>query len=180
MILFSLFVSCFSFVASQAEGEGIPALDSDFFFIFDAPSTLPVEGIGAGVFARHPIPKGTIICEYRGAIVARDVFIDSNKIFDIVGPENMEMKIIGSGLCATINDCARVDDTYSREELLEIAAGNRSFDVHEGFHYNAAAAPHGLGKMFIVATEDIQVNEEICYPYGSNYWLDYYKKNGII
>ena len=42
------------------------AVESDYFMLYQAKSVLPIENIGNGVFAKHKIIKGSIICEYRG------------------------------------------------------------------------------------------------------------------
>jgi hypothetical protein len=51
--------------SAESGASSIHAVDSDFLFLLAAPSTLGL-GAGLGVFARHDIQRGDIICECRG------------------------------------------------------------------------------------------------------------------
>ncbi len=42
------------------------ALDSDFLKLYMAPTSLPTIPNDTGVFARHKILKGELVCEFRG------------------------------------------------------------------------------------------------------------------
>lgn len=146
----------------------IPAIDSDYLYLYTAPSTLPIEGIGMGVFARYAIPAGTILCEYRGPIIASHVTYQSNKVFEVAGLDGLGYKIIGTNICAYINDCAMVTYKYSREDLDAIFSQPNydTIPTYPNTSYNARYDQFSKGKIFIVSNRDIAQDEEIFYSYG--------------
>ena len=153
------------------------AVDSDYFLIYQKPSTLPFENIGFGVFAKHNIPAKSIICEHRGFIIyAEDInkFPGNDKSHDMNGPDGVKYKNLGNNICAYINDCTAA--LYRPYTVEEWHAVNNS-DYHPGvpcidnFAYNAEPLYHGPGgKIFILSTREILAGEEIFYPYGWQYW----------
>ena len=180
-------IQCFSSMITQSGDEGVSAVDSDFFLIYNKDSTLPVENIGNGVFAKRDIKKDSLICEYRGPIIESkdehrltDINM-RNKLFSIRGPDGNQYSIVGTNVCALINDCTSImNSTYTNPEIVSDSVLTNYFNglvegpsdvpaapCYEGHDYNAAALSHSdSGKLFIVATRDIKANEEIYYPYG--------------
>lgn len=165
----ALLVVLWSSCALGANGadphEGlIEGLDSDFLLLRTAPSSLPVP-VGEGVFAKQDIPEGTILCEYRGPVVESRlaITIGSDKGMDI-GLNGVQYTILGSNICAMINDCANINvPQYKLDE--NGAERHVDFIPHKGYSYNAAFLAH-LGKMFAVSSTDIKTGDEIFVPYG--------------
>ena len=145
--------------ASKQEDQ-LLGVDSDYLTVYTKNSLLPIKTAGTGVFAKTRIEKDTIICEYRGSVVlSDDIFKVEDSAFDraynIVGPDGLHYQILGTGLCAFINDCsAAMARTISFEEWRSIGANGVSPNIgiacYEGFSYNAVALSHPNGKMFIV------------------------------
>jgi hypothetical protein len=52
----------------------VDAIESDYLLLYKAESSLPIEGIGHGVFAKSTIPANSIICEIRGPIISVDSY----------------------------------------------------------------------------------------------------------
>ena len=152
------------------------AVDSDYFLIYQKPSTLPFENIGFGVFAKHNIPAKSIICEYRGPIIFADditKFNGNDKIYDITGPDGLKYKILGDTVCAYINDCtAALYRPYTVEEWHSVNNSNYGPGVPciDNFAYNAEPLYHSSGKVFIISSREILAGEEIFYSYGWQYW----------
>ena len=149
-------------------GDLIPALDSDYLYLYTAPSTLPIPNIGVGVFARYNIPPNTILCEYRGPVIAAEITYRSDKIFEVAGLDGMGYKIIGTNICAYINDCAMITHNYSRAELdnIFIHPDYDAIPTYPSTSYNARFEQSFRGKIFIVSTREIAEGEEVFYSYG--------------
>ena len=139
----------------NVEPDEINAVDSDYFLIVNGPSTLPVNNIGSGVFAKVNIPNGGIICEYRGPIIAEKdmkqyyTATKNDKLFDIIGPDGEKYHIIGQNLCAYINDCTSImNSSYTPTELVILKENSKLDDsnsgtvCYDGFSYNAKPFVH--------------------------------------
>eukprot|EP01041_Mallomonas_annulata_P005251 gene5251-10505_t len=159
--------------------QTVSAVDSDYLSIEKRPSQLPISTAGDGVYAKVLLLKGSIICEYRGPIIADKDFLSlakNDKMFSIIGPDNEKYHIVGENICAYINDCtASLDRVYSNTEVETIessdTSGSSGVSCFPGYSYNAVALSHNQsGKLFIVADRDILPGEEIFYPYGWAYW----------
>jgi hypothetical protein len=175
--LLSLLVSCWcqDQPPEQAEAEGIRAVDSDFLFLYMKKSSLPFEEVGQGVFTKVPVFKNEIICEYRGAIIPSDVPFESNYIYHTKTLDGKMIHIVpdmNKPICAYINDCVKIlGSNYTIAELNDIIATNGDLPTYDGFKHNAGTLYTKLGKIFIVAIEDIPANTEVFYPYGTGYWI---------
>lgn len=164
--LVSMWATCFS--DPQDTSGLITAIDSDYLYLYSAPSTLPLEGVGMGIFALYNIPAKTILCEHRGPIIQENVPFRTDKAFDVTGLDGLEYKIVGTSVCAYINDCAMIMYNYSREELDAIFShpDHDSIPTYPGTDYNARYDKSSRGKVFIVAQRDITQGEEIFFSYG--------------
>lgn len=159
-----------STTTSTGNAITVDAVDSDYFLIQTKPSTLPVEGIGMGVFARDAISANNIICEYRGPIVKEEdkkKFPYNDKYFSIE-VDDEGYSILGECICSMINDCSNALKLLTDNSTL-VNESNDPSKCYDNYSYNARSI--GLGyKVFIMATRDIQPNEEIFYDYSWDYW----------
>ena len=138
----------------------VPGLDSDYIRL-EARKTSIAAIDGFGVFAKRDIPANSLLCEYRGAVVAMadagKVHSDKSLQFTFEGHEYM---MVGEGICAMINDCR--DLKKGRGEC------------HDGFDYNAKVITEKTsGKVFIVTARYVKKGEELFWSYeGSDgkYW----------
>jgi hypothetical protein len=152
------------------------AVDSDYFLLYRQNSTLPIENIGSGVFAKYNIPAGSIICEFRGPIVAAEVIskmVDNDKVHDTTGPDGLMYKILVDNVCAYVNDCtAALHRPYTVEEWHAVNNSNYGPGVPciDNFSYNSYPMFQLSGKVFAMSTREILAGEEIFYPYGWQYW----------
>ena len=153
--------------ASSAENL-TQAVDSDYLVLNKKQST--INHIGDGVFTKTLLKKDSIICEYRGPIInEKDIskFLDNDKIFTIHGPDRLTYHILGENICAYINDCTTIMKTIVRYDQISLIDDNIYKQCYTDYEYNATPVTHeSTGKLFIVATRDIQPGEEIFYPYG--------------
>ena len=160
--------------SSDPSGEepGLVTHDSDYCFLFMAQSTLPVPGIGVGVFAKLDIPEGEIICEYRGQVGEPLFAPHSDKRFSS-RVENTALNLVGNTICAYINDCAWIYNnsfTFADIDYFMRLPNEDSIPAYPGFEYNAKYAVTKMGKVFINSTKHIKAGSEIFYSYGRSYW----------
>lgn len=162
-------VPCFS--SKFKEPYKIEAIDSDFLLVFKANSSLPVKGIGDGIFAKRLIPKLSVVCEYRGPVAASK---DNNryqydKSFATTALDNNKYTILGNTMCAYINDCtSAMHKSFTLNEWNELnnSSTGREPTCYDGFKYNVKAVMSVGGKIFYVATSDIAAGQEIFVPYS--------------
>ena len=136
--------------------DDIAAVDSDYLMLYRAASTLPVLNIGYGVFAKSDISKDSLICEYRGPVIAqKDVdryhkSTNNDKLFNVEGPDGKSYHILGENICAYINDCTSImNKSYTSAEVAfldSLDKGDKSMQsgavCYAGHAYNAAALTH--------------------------------------
>lgn len=166
------------------------AIDSDYLSLQLDQTTLPLKG-HQGVFAKHHIDKGDLVCEYRGPIVkqidARRAKLDINYTWDMIDVDGEPAYIMGENVCAFINDCVSILDNpkilnvdfldnwgKNITELNEkqIPGGSWMPDEIEcraGKDENLVAIKTG-GKVLVIANRDIQKGEELFFFYGNQYW----------
>lgn len=161
----------------KSTADQIGAVDSDYLLLFKNDSTLPALHAGQGVFAKHHIPANSVLCEYRGPVIAANDYsklLDDNKTYKIKGPDLKDYKILGENICAFINDCTSVTHRALSfadwEKLNADDASNTSphpsgRPCYEGSQYNARALFDETGKVFVLSNRVIQPNEEIFIPY---------------
>ena len=127
------------------------------------------------MYSKVPIFKNEIICEYRGAIVPSNVPFESDYIYSTRTSTGEMIHIIpdmDKPICAYINDCVKIlGSNYTARELSLMEQGQGDLPTYDGFHHNAGTLFTKMGKVFIVATEDIPARTEIFYPYGFGYWV---------
>jgi hypothetical protein len=156
----------------RSVGGNIGAVESDFLLLFKNNSTLPVTDIGQGVFAKHSIPAKSVICEYRGPIVAAEDYteiVGDNKAYSILGPDEKDYKILGENICAFINDCTSATDhaiSFDGWQSLNLQTDSSGIPCYEGFSYNAKFLSDHNGKVFVLSNRLIHPGEEIFVPYG--------------
>ena len=159
------------------EGEGIDAVDSDYFVLYSDRSRLNDafvdRDVGTGVFAKVDIPKNMILCEYRGPVILSSEFTkfkDFDKAYNVVGLDGRSYKILGDTLCAKINDCtAAMGKPFTLDEYRTINS-TEGVPCFDDFGYNAVPLSQANGKLFIVSKREIKAGEEIFYPYSWQYW----------
>jgi hypothetical protein len=162
--------------APLSSSYGIAAVDSDFLFLYVAPTSLPYAGGGVGVFAKVAIPKGEILCEHRGAVLPASVAYQSDYSFTITTAVHQSVNIIPQhgkmGICAFFNDCVKViGSNYTTEQLDDMQRTYKALESYPGFEWNAAPLSTGMGKVFVMATKPIPAGSEIFYSYGNAYWI---------
>ena len=141
--------------------------DSDYSFLYQKQSELPVANIGVGVFARYDIPANELICEYKGLIFPPNSYKGVKNFRTSVA--NEELDIVGNTICAQINDCAWISNpNYTLNDLKTIIEDDRqdSIPTIPGFPYNARYHYTAMGKVLIYSTVPIMAHTEICYSYG--------------
>jgi hypothetical protein len=154
----------------------IEAVDSDYLFLYVARTSLPYEGGGMGVFAKHTIPQGEILCEHRGAVVPASMAVKTDYSFTITTGAHQSVNIIPQpnkmGICAFFNDCVQViGSNYTAAQLNEMERTYQPLATYPGYEWNAGPVSTGMGKVFIVAKKTIPVGSEIFYSYGNAYWI---------
>lgn len=163
-------------VVPLSSSKGIAALDSEFLFLDVAPTSLPYEGGGMGVFAKVSIPAGEILCEHRGAVLPASVAYKSDYSFTITTAVHQSVNIIPQhgkmGICAFINDCVQViGSNYTAALLDEMERTYEPLLTYPGFEWNATPVSTGMGKVFLVTTKEIPAGSEVFYFYGNAYWI---------
>lgn len=140
--------------------------DSDLLILDVRPSLIPNGGLG--VFSKIDIPKETILCEYRGPIFNSKVQSQSNRDMDL----NNDLFISGNSIASLINDCVLVKE-YSQDEI-NLMKDTKKIPLHFLRDHNCIPF-RTLSKVFIVATRDIKMGEELYFFYGVGYWIGYFQ-----
>ena len=197
--LILLFTQTYSLLIPDLNDGNIDTVDSDQFFVRKAPSLLPIENIGDGVFAKFDIPFGTIICEYRGPIItdkdrlAYKEFNPNARMLPTQGPDGEMYHIIGRNICSAINDCTSIlNKSHTKDDVTQLEKGVSK--CYDGFSYNARTRSFDqsgkvcctqsmyiygnltqlfytvIGKIFLIADRTIKSGEEIYFHYGFDYW----------
>ena len=126
--------------------------------LFTQTSGIPEAGLG--LFTKVPISKGATIIEYTG------------KISSWEGADHQD----GNNLYIYfINDNHVIDAAKRKRSLGRYANDARGLKKIKGFSNNAVFIEEGL-KVYIVATKNIEADQEIFVSYGKEYW-DVVKKN---
>lgn len=167
--------------------EGIPAIDTDYLYLYTNKSSIPLDGVGYGVFALKDIPEGEIVCEYRGAAIDEEkygIFNSRNKYITFTS-DGQRLTVVGNTICSIINDPVILNkrQKYTREQMRIFKLPESSEEIiplYEGLSYNSKPVVNSMGKIFIVTTKFIKANTEIFYSYGRWYWLDVIEKNGLV
>ena len=175
-------------------------MHSDYLAVFTGPSllSLPAQqqewglgvgsdkdngkgelpGAGMGLFARHRIPAGAIICEYHGLTYRYQTYLNdgtlqaSDKLSSLLEVDGEQFISVGEGPCALANDAVWFSDrVYSDEEMHQMFQVSVMLDVIPrvpGFEYNAYRTGQEFSdhKSFLRALKDIPAGAEILYPYG--------------
>ena len=156
-------------IRTKLKNITIPAIDSDYFILSIKNSTLPINNIGLGVFAKANIFEGQVICEYRGPIIDNNqfhLFHTNNKLFDIKDYHGNDFKIIGNNICSYINDCTAVfNNNYTMNEYENMNNEIYLSKCFEKFSYNAKYIRQ-QSKVFIISISNITKGEEIFFSYG--------------
>jgi hypothetical protein len=118
--------------------------DSDYLYLQVKASSLPVLKAGKGVFAKVNISRGSIICEYRGAVKTLTSVGNrriSDKMMMVRGIDAVLYVILGNNICAYINDCTSLSKPTYFEKLWYL---NTGLDVdqpcYDSFSYNAQSS----------------------------------------
>ena len=115
-------------------------------------SNLP--NAGKGLFARHFIPKGTRIAEYKGRITTWKEVKEDNS-------SNVYLYYM--------NRNHVIDARNHKKSKARYANDARGLKRIKGFTNNAIYAENG-GRVYIESTKDITPGEEIFVNYGKEYW----------
>ena len=137
-------------------GMVVGFFESDFLSLYAATSTLPVPGIGHGVFAKYDIPKGSYLCEYTGYVYPQEDYVPGVVALSIQRPDGHPYHLLSTSICSYINDAIN-PLAYD---------GSNSPPLFEGKEHNAALLYTSSGKIYAVATQDIQAYSEVFLDYG--------------
>ena len=138
--------------------------DSDLLYLEIKDST--IKDSGKGVFAKKKFERGDLLCEYRGVMLrGPTVGTDTTRDLHLTGTD----LIIRAEQCAAsyVNDCIDFRK-YTIEETRNYVI-TRELLLAKGCSYNCAYV-HVTGKMFVVATKNIEIGDELFVSYGNNYW----------
>jgi hypothetical protein len=105
-----------------------------------------------------------------GAIFPDDTIIQTDKNFDIAGPDGrLITSIVGvpevESVCTFINDCVSIHNQYSDVELISFELKQRDIPLLPGYAHNSLPSRHGA-KLFVMASRAIAQDEEIFFAYG--------------
>jgi hypothetical protein len=179
MMQIVLAIVCSILPVREAAVNGV---DSDLLMLYIDQTSLPYVSIGKGVFAKYDIPEDEILCEYRGMVIGHEYRLKQgimlDKVMRVPGPDGVDLFMVGDGVCATINDSARItvlDEygnhvvPYSDEELdwFEASTDVNCIPTHPGYSYNAwYDIRKATGKVFVRSLVNISAGSEIFAPYG--------------
>ena len=106
---------------------------------------------GLGLFAGEQIPKGVCIIEYVGRVIKGEEEYTSNSkyLFEVHARKTLDGRQ-RSNIARYINHSCRP---------------NAEVEIRKG-------------QVFIMSRKVINVDEEICYDYGKEYWNEHIKKGG--
>mmetsp|Transcript_15180 Transcript_15180/g.22828 ORF Transcript_15180/g.22828 Transcript_15180/m.22828 type:complete len:204 (+) Transcript_15180:474-1085(+) len=154
--------------------ESLGVLDTDYLSIFLAPSLLPVQGAGLGVFARHNIPAARVVCVTRGKVYnARDK-PHSSRLTPIIDVNGEGYVINMDNACGYMNDIVAAEDIiFSKEMLASYYSGKETLPTLPAFTRSVGQALYSF-KLMIITIVDVAAGAELFNNYGVNYWL-YYK-----
>lgn len=133
------------------------AEDSDYIFLYTAPSKIPDAGIG--VFAKQNLPDNMTLLEYRGSIYAGDAFDNWKFALSTIQLDNYV--IVGKSLASVVNDCLDIKKTTSKENMV----------LHPNTSYNCVFTRLG-NKIFVATCKPIEKGEELYASYGWEYWQE--------
>ena len=115
-------------------------------------STIP--GAGKGLFTKKPIPKGTLIIEYKGkATTWKDVDHDEGN----------------NGYIYYLNRNFVLDAQNHKTALARYANDAKGIGRVKGIANNSHYVSEG-NRVFIESLKDIPANSEILVSYGPEYW----------
>ena len=138
---------------------------TDYLFMYEKQSELPVANGGMGVFAKVDIPPNEFLCEYIG-IAYTDTGLapapSRKKYSTTVAKRNFTIN--GDTLCAVINDCISLEKFYSDSNYFE--SSEIATPTLPGFSYNAEARRTKMGKVLLYSKTTIKAHTEICFSYG--------------
>lgn len=113
-------------------------------------SALPDSG--KGLFTKKPIPKGTLIVEYKGRVTTWK---------EVEGEEN--------GYIYFVNNQYVIDARPYKSALAKFANDARGLSKVKGLFNNSEYVEEN-GKVYIKSKKDIPAGAEIFVGYGKEYW----------
>ena len=131
-------------------------------------STVP--GIGKGLFAIKDIKKDSIIAEFKGRLRKPGDVIKSTRS-NIYFEDEYILECPDNDLASYANDA--INFPKERRQLLKtLNKAEPLYKKHPTARVNAGIKiNNNLHRVFLVADEDIAVNEEIFCHYGFKYWF---------
>lgn len=155
---FAVFLFCARYCFVSVHGNVLGYFESDFLSLYIATSSLPVPGIGHGVFAKYNVPKDSYLCEYSGYVYPQTDFIPDVISLPISTPDGTPYNLLSTNICSYINDIVNPVgyNSSSGDELPLFTNKDR----------NAVLLYTKSGKIFAIATRDIKAHEEIFINYG--------------
>jgi hypothetical protein len=142
---------------SEEEEEAIQAnfYNDGLFNLYITHSQLPDSGLG--VYTEDFIPEDTIIGEYKGEIV-KSYNLETNDYFYELVEADEANGIMGVGI-----DSSKLPRCYMA--MINDAQFSKSFSNNCVFEGDVEE-----GKVYVVATRDIEPEEELFVSYGEGYW----------
>jgi hypothetical protein len=129
-----------------------------------------IPGIGKGLFASVNIKKGSIIVEFKGKLRKPNEKLNDSRS-NIYFHDEYVLECPTNDLASFANDA--INFTRSRRKLMETLTSNEPFyKKHLNAKVNAdIKINNNLHRAFLIAINDINVNEEIFTHYGFMYWF---------
>ena len=148
-------------------------IDSDFFKLEVKESR--ITDAGEGVFATRKIVKGEIICEYRGTIVEYNEDKDKKESHNLTYTDmscDDDHFIRGNSVASKVNDLISFSKYTDIDINMLVIVGKLKRTVFDGKELEYNCFYKGAGsKVFIVASADIEVGQELYVEYGLRYWF---------
>lgn len=128
-----------------------------------------VHGIGKGLFANTNIKKGSIIIEYKGKLRNHGENITSTRS-NIYFNDEYVLECPSTDLASFANDA--INFTKKRRQLMKSLRSEEPFYIkHQNVKVNAEIKINdNLHRAFLIAGDDISINDEIFCHYGFMYW----------
>lgn len=128
-----------------------------------------IHSIGKGLFANTNIKKGSIIIEYKGKLRNPEEKPTSSRS-NIYFNDEYILECPSTDLASFANDA--INFTKKRRQLMKSLRSEEPFYIkHQNAKVNAEIKINdNLHRAFLIASDDISINEEIFCHYGFMYW----------
>jgi len=143
-------------------------IHTDELALFASPSLVP--GAGFGVFAKHDIPKGTIVNLAAGRVILLPLKSNNDRLSHIMSLRENEFFVVSmDNMAGLVND---IVDVRGLKESTFYDVQEEAWHVPHwpGYHLNTVQMDI-FGHCAIVTVEDIPAGAELFHDYGPTYWI---------